>query len=93
MVNAAFFCFLHNKIIYILKKFTLHDLRRTLFGDILDLDIDIVTVADLVGNDDPRTTKRYGRRSKQIIKDSLEKLTRKRSEKCLLLQLIRKETE
>lgn len=51
-----------------LGKFTPHDLRRTLVGDLLDDGVDIATVAKIVGHSDVATTQRYDRRPKEVIK-------------------------
>lgn len=56
------------------SKFTLHDLRRKLIGDLLSLNVDVVTVAELAGHDNPATTQKYDRRGKKVKIDAFERL-------------------
>lgn len=44
------------------KGLTWHDFRRTLAGDLLDEGHDILTVGEIMGHSDPKTTKIYDRR-------------------------------
>ena len=57
-------------------KLTPHDMRRTYASELLD-EIDLVTVQNLMGHSDPRTTSRYDRRperAKEAAATVLEKL-------------------
>jgi integrase len=55
-----------------LKSFTPHDLRRTFCSNALARNIDISTVADLMGHKDPLTTKGYDRRGEQRKVEAVE---------------------
>lgn len=59
-------------------RLTPHDMRRTYASELLD-EIDLVTVQNLMGHADPRTTSRYDRRperAKEAAADVLEKLVK-----------------
>lgn len=51
-----------------------HDLRRTLTGDLLDDGADIVTVQEILGHADVRTTAKYDRRGLDTKRDALDGL-------------------
>ncbi len=45
-----------------LEGVTPRDFRRTFISEMLDADVDIMTVADAIGYEDMKTTQRYDRR-------------------------------
>jgi integrase/recombinase XerD len=51
-----------------------HDFRRTMIGDALSADVDIVTVGGLTGQADPVTTARYDRRPEEVRRAAAAKL-------------------
>lgn len=51
-----------------------HDLRRTMVGDLLDGGVDIVTVQEIAGHADPRTTAKYNRRGLDTKRDAVDGL-------------------
>lgn len=51
-----------------------HDLRRTCLTMLLAGGVDVLTVSDLAGHSDPRTTKRYDRRGDVVRRQALESL-------------------
>jgi len=53
---------------------TPHDWRRTLIGDLLDADVDLVTVRDIVGHADVNTTASYDRRGRRARQDAMRRI-------------------
>lgn len=47
-----------------LEKASPHDLRRSFITYLLDMEIDLITVADMAGHSDLNTTRIYSRRQK-----------------------------
>ncbi len=57
-----------------LLHFSPHDLRRSYIGDLLDREVDLVTVQHLVGHSDPKQTSRYDRRPERVREEGAAKL-------------------
>ena len=57
-----------------LKKITPHDLRRTFVGNMLDKNVDAVTITKLTGHADMKMLQRYDRRGEQVKRDASSKL-------------------
>ncbi|MFN2304476.1 MAG: tyrosine-type recombinase/integrase [Anaerolineales bacterium] len=58
----------------LIKKTTPHDMRRTFVSDLLDVGVDLSTVSKMAGHEDTNTTKRYDRRSSQVMQEAVNKL-------------------
>lgn len=57
-----------------IRHLTPHDVRRSSIGDLLDADVDLVTVAKIVGHANVNQTAKYDRRPAAKRKAALEKL-------------------
>lgn len=57
-----------------IKKITPHDLRRTFIGNMLDKNVDSVTVTKITGHADPKMLLRYDRRAEKTKRDAISKL-------------------
>jgi integrase len=57
-----------------IERFRPHDARRSLIGYLLDGNVDITTVADLVGHTDIRTTRAYDHRPALRMAEAVESL-------------------
>jgi integrase len=55
-------------------SFSPHDLRRTFCSDLLDANVDIVTVQKLAGHSSPTTTAKYDRRNEEVKRAAVQKL-------------------
>lgn len=57
-----------------LKKITPHDLRRTFVGNMLDRNVDGVTITKITGHADMKMLQRYDRRSERVKQEAASKL-------------------
>lgn len=57
------------------KRAKPHDFRRTMVGDLLDADVDLVTVQKIAGHVSPLTTAAYDRRSERARRDAVDRLS------------------
>ena len=55
-------------------SFSPHDLRRTFCSDLLNANVDIVTVQKLAGHASPTTTAKYDRRNEEVKRAAVQKL-------------------
>lgn len=57
-----------------IERFSLHDIRRTFAGDLIDLGVDVVTVSGLMGHRNVKTTAAYDRRPARTRRAAIAKL-------------------
>jgi site-specific recombinase XerD len=56
-------------------SFGAHDLRRTFISTLLDAGVDLLTVCNLAGHSDVRTTALYDRRGKRSKQAAMQRFT------------------
>ena len=57
-----------------IESFSPHDFRRTFCSELLDANVDIVTVQKLAGHASPTTTAKYDRRNEEVKRAAVQKL-------------------
>ena len=57
------------------ERFSPHSFRVTTATDLLDQDVPLETVQQLLGHADPRTTRLYDRRQKQVTRNVVERIS------------------
>ena len=57
-----------------IPKLSTHDFRRTFAGEFIDAGGDLYRTADVMGHDDPATTKKYDRRESRAIREVVDKM-------------------